>query len=193
MSCTCPVHRNGTPETLPLGVSFADKVQVRHVKESIVKPIYEAHHTYMPTTPTVNKRHHGLYLGKSLVGAVTYRHPLMSEMDGISGGDIMEVGRICIAVDMPNLASCAFAKSFKRFLREDARPNGIKRVVTYIKDDGYDGTMLKAIQDLGWQFDGVREGSQPGNRDETAIHDHDKQRWIYDLEYDHRQTELGDW
>jgi hypothetical protein len=162
-------------------------------KKTIVKQIYKAHHTYLPSTPKVNKTHHGLYLGNSLIGAVSYRYPHMSEMLGIQGGDIMEVARVCIAVDMPNLASCAFAKSFKRFIREDARPNGIKCVVTFVKDDGYDGTMLRALQDMGWQLNGISEGSQPGNRANAAIHNHDKQRWIFNIQYDYQQAKLDDW
>jgi hypothetical protein len=137
----------------------------------------------MPETPTVNLVHHGIFIDGYLTGAITYRHPLISEMNGINGSKIVEVARICVGVDMPNLASCGFKKSQDKFIREYAAQNGIKVLLTFVRE-GYKGSMIRAIRDAGWRNDGTRETSQPGNRDDKAIHDYDKDRWIKELETD---------
>jgi len=188
--CECPIHRNGDPPTFPLGVPFADRLSVETLPAHAARRIYEAHHSYMPSLPSVNQTHHGILLDDHLVGAVTYRHPLISQMGDVSGGRIVEVARICVGVDMPNLASAGLKRSQDRFEREYAARNDIRLLLTFIRED-YDGSMLRALQTAGWEYDGVRETSQPSNRDNAEIHDYDKERWIYDLgETDGSQTTL---
>jgi hypothetical protein len=137
----------------------------------------------MPDIPSVNLTHHGIQLERHLVGAITYRHPLIRKMNGYSGDTIVEVARICIGVDMANLASAGFKRSQERFIRNHARQNGIKVLLTFIRED-YQGSMIRALSDLGWDFEGIRETSQPANRENKEIHDYDKERWVRYLESD---------
>jgi len=190
MSCVCPIHNGQTPPTYPLGVPFESKVSVETIPRHTAKRIYKAHHSYMPDTPAVNLTHHGILLDGYLTGAITYRHPLISEMNGIDGSNIVEVARVCVGVDMPNLASCGMNKSQDKFTREYATQNGIKVLLTFVRE-GYEGHMIKALKDTGWEFDGTRETSQPSNRETAEIHDYDKDRWINELETpDTEQTTL---
>ena len=79
--CSCPIHRNRSrePFTAPLGLAFADHVHVEPIPQQTAADIYAAHHSYMDGCPTVNLVHHGLYYQDELLGAITYRFPLLSK------------------------------------------------------------------------------------------------------------------
>ena len=186
-SCACPVHRDGDPPTYPLGISFAEKLAIEGIPQHIARDIYAEHHSYRPETPNVNLTHHGVFLDGHLVGSITYRFPLIRRLGDVPGDKIVEVARICIAVEMPNLASAAFARSQDIFIRAYARPNGIRVLLTFVHED-YEGSMLRALRGLGWYHDGIREGKQAGNRPETDIRDADKARWVRELETETTQT-----
>jgi len=190
MSCTCPIHKGQDPPTYPLGVPFENKVKVETIPRHTAKRIYAAHHSYMPDTPSVNLTHHGVFLDGYLTGAITYRHPLISELNGISGAKIVEVARVCIGVDMPNLASCGLKHSQDKFIKGYASTNGIKLLLTFVRE-GYEGSMIKALKGTGWKFDGERTTSQPSNRESAEIHDYKKDRWVNELTHnDLEQTTL---
>lgn len=78
--CTCPIHagRSREPFTAPLGLRFADRVGVDTIGRERAAAVYAAHHGYMADVPSVNLEHHGLYYRGELLGAVTYRFPLIS-------------------------------------------------------------------------------------------------------------------
>lgn len=78
--CTCPIHRNRErdPFTAPLGLPFADHVHVAPITRERAADIYDAHHSYMDSCPAVNLAHHGLYYQGELMGAITWRFPLIS-------------------------------------------------------------------------------------------------------------------
>lgn len=81
--CDCPIHR-GQPEfrdpfTAPLGYRFADDIHVEEISRERAQDVYAAHHSYMTSLPDINLAHHGLYYQDSLVGAITYRYPLLSK------------------------------------------------------------------------------------------------------------------
>jgi len=189
MSCTCPVCTQGTIPTLPLGVPFSDKLRIESVTDTIVKPVYTSHHSYMPTTPTVNIAHHGVWLGDYLVGCITYRHPLMRSLNGVSAEHIIEVARVCIVPEMPNLASAALAHSQDRFLKREGRKRGVKLLLTFVRAD-YEGSMVKALQDKGWKFTGTVESGQAGNRPDSEIREYEKDRYLYEVERDTEQVTL---
>jgi hypothetical protein len=113
-------------------------------------------------------------------------------MGDVSGESIIEVARVCIGVDMPNLASAGLRHSQKRFERHYAAENNIKLLVTFVRSD-YDGGMIRALKSAGWKHDGTRETSQPSNRENAEIHEYDKERWLYHLDIDATtQTTLTD-
>lgn len=78
--CSCPIHRHRDrePFTAPLGHSFADQVATRQIDRETAANLYDAHHGYMEGVPNVNLAHHGLTFQANLVGAITYRYPLIS-------------------------------------------------------------------------------------------------------------------
>ena len=78
--CSCPIHRNRErdPFTAPLGLSFADHVAVDTISQQQAADVYASHHGYMDDVPSVNLTHHGLAYQGALVGAITYRYPLLS-------------------------------------------------------------------------------------------------------------------
>lgn len=170
------------PASLPLGVSFSDRVTIDEIDYHTSKAIYEEHHSYMPSgrgpgTPT----HHGIYLDGRLVGAISYSYLFCSSpIAGVPSDKYMEVSRVCVALDMPNLASCAMAKSQEKFAREYAAENDIELLVTYVRED-YEGSMFAALKDKGWKIDGVSEGHQTPNRPDTEIREYDKVRWVCPL------------
>lgn len=77
--CDCPIHRGRErdPFTAPLGMAFADQVAVEPVARDVAAAIYAAHHSYMTDLPEINLTHYGLYFQDALVGAITYRYPLL--------------------------------------------------------------------------------------------------------------------
>jgi hypothetical protein len=78
--CHCPVHRDRErdPFTAPLGKSFASQVSVEEISRDEALEIYREHHSYKSDLPDVNITHHGLYFQGNLLGAITYRFPLLA-------------------------------------------------------------------------------------------------------------------
>jgi len=183
--------------TVPLGCSFADHVTVEPIPQHVAGDIYAAHHSYMPDVPTVNLEHHGLLFQGQLVGAITYRFPLIRalEYDGraYSGDEIVEAARICLGVRMPNLASAALAASQERFVRDHARRRGVALLLTFVRAD-YDGAMIRALRDKGWELAGKTTPSQAGNRPEKAIRERAKWRFLCPVDdAGGEQVGLGRW
>lgn len=185
------------PETkaLPLGVSFADRISVESIPDHLANRIYERHHSYLGALHRVgNHATHGILLDGDLVGAVTYG-PLRStsEIAGYSPDEYVEVSRVCVAVPMPNLASAGMAASQDRFVRDVARPDGIRLLVSYVVE-GYEGSMFAALRGKGWREDERRPPSNPsGNRAARPIHQMAKTRWVCELDVDDagEQVDLG--
>lgn len=75
--CRCPIHDDGAPFTAPLGWSFASHVSVEEISREQAEEIYREHHSYKTSLPDVNIAHHGLYFQGELMGAITYRFPLL--------------------------------------------------------------------------------------------------------------------
>jgi len=77
--CSCPIHRarDRDPFTAPLGLSFADHVDTVPISRERAADLYAAHHGYMDDVPSVNLAHHGLQYQGNLLGAITYRYPLL--------------------------------------------------------------------------------------------------------------------
>lgn len=77
--CNCPIHltRHREPFTAPLGLRFHDHVHVEPVDRDVAASIYDSHHSYMTDLPDINLCHHGLYYQQALVGAISYRYPLL--------------------------------------------------------------------------------------------------------------------
>lgn len=184
----------GRPTPFPLGYSFANKVEVDEIDYRSAKQIYRAHHSYLPSGRDASPVRHGIYLGGNIVGAISYsnqfgNHSIEVENSQVVPGctvnyqpdQILTISRICIGLDMPNLASCALAKSQDRFIEEYAREEGIRLLTTYVRED-YQGSMLKALSDKGWRADGhISRGHQAGNREEKYIWEYDKHRWVCEI------------
>ena len=58
--CDCPIHRDGEPITVPLGLSFAEDVHIESIPRYVTDAIYEAHHSYIDHGPLTNRVHQGL-------------------------------------------------------------------------------------------------------------------------------------
>lgn len=168
------------PRPYPLGFPIKDKVDIEPIRGELANQVHKAHHSYVSEARNgvVN---HGINLRGELVGAVTYDYMLCSEaIHGYESDEYIEVARVTVANDTPNLASCAMSKSQDKFTREYAEENGIGMLVTYVRE-GWEGSMFKALRGKGWEFDGVSEGHQAGNRREREIRDYDKDRWVCEI------------
>ncbi|AGM11113.1 hypothetical protein M196_gp19 [Halorubrum tailed virus 4] len=162
------------PPTYSLGWSLADKVTIEPIKRRTADNIYKNHHSYIARGR--QGYHYGVMLDGSLVGAITFdAWPSQSSIRGYKSAKIREVARVCIVNESPNLASCAMAHAQDTFIAE--RGEGIELLVTYIRED-YKGTMFKALQSKGWEYDGDSKGHAPGNRQKHEIHNYDKERWV---------------
>ncbi|ELY28655.1 hypothetical protein C498_10971 [Haloferax volcanii DS2] len=150
--CDCPIHHDSNPVTAPLGLRFAERVQIEAIPQHVAGAIYEAHHSYMDDIPLTNLVHHGLSYQGQLMGAITWRHPLIRSLKldetRYGGDEIVEAARICIGVDFPNLASAALARSMDQFIRREARRRGIRLLLTFVRAD-YSGSMVKALRAKG--------------------------------------------
>jgi len=165
------------PPTYPLGVPIADKVEIKEIDRRTADRVYEAHHSYLPRGRC--GWHYGVYFEGQIVGAISFDNwPSQATIRGYESEDIIEVSRVCIAHDTPNLASCAMSKAQERFITEH---EDVELLVTYIKD-GYRGSMFAALRGKGWERDGVSKGStHTYHHGETEVHDiytSDKERWV---------------
>jgi hypothetical protein len=171
------------PPKYPLGVSISDKITLEKVKRHVADGVYENHHSYIPRGRL--GWHYGVLLDEQLVGAITFSTwPAKANLRGVDSDDIVEVSRVCIAHDTPNLASCAMAKAQDKFVSEEVSDYGVGLFVTYIHNK-YEGSMFKALRGKGWEFDELRESNGLGGgtyaKEENEIYDTDKERWICKL------------
>ena len=169
------------PGELPLGVPIEHRISVKNIDNRTATRVYESHHSYVNSGRN-GVVHHGVYLDDQLVGAITYDYMLAShEIHGVPSDEYIEVARVCIAHDTPNLASCGMAKSQKKFVNEYANEHNIKLLVSYVRED-YKGSMFAALKGLGWHHDGhIAKGHQAGNRPHREIREWDKKRWVCEL------------
>ena len=139
----------------------------------------------MDDVPRTNLVHHGLcYQQDQLVGAITWRHPLIRSLDyddvRYQGDEIVEAARVCIGVDFPNLASAALARSMEQFIRRHAHRRDIRLLLTFVRAD-FEGSMIKALRDKGWQCNGQTEPGQAGNRPDKVIREYPKWRFFCEV------------
>ena len=138
----------------------------------------------MDDVPRTNIVHHGLCYQDQLLGAITWRHPLIRTLDyedtRYHGDEIVEAARVCIGVDFLNLASAALARSMEQFIRRHARRRGIRLLVTFVRAN-FDGSMIKALRDKGWHCNGQTDPEQAGNRPDKTIRDHPKWRFLCEV------------
>lgn len=81
-ACNCPVHSDATtrPFTAPLGLSFAGDISISSINKTEAESIYQSHHSYMTSSlHQANLAHHGIKYQDELLGAITYRFPLLSK------------------------------------------------------------------------------------------------------------------
>lgn len=165
------------PKPLPKGVSFAHRVDVYEIDYRTATAIYENHHSYVDTGREQSFLRHGVYLDDKLVGAIDWSYMLSSSPIGyVPSHQYAELARVCVAIDMPNLASCAVAKSQEAAV-DTFDCEGLRLLVTYVRED-CDGTMFRALD--GWRHDGhISKAGQAGNRPDREIREHNKRRWVY--------------
>ena len=172
-----------TPPSYPLGFPIKQKVKLEKIKRYVADAVYENHHSYIPRGRL--GWHYGVMLDEQLVGAITFSTwPASANLKGVDSDDIIEVARVCIAHDTPNLASCAMAKAQDKFLDEEAPDYGVGLLVTYIHNE-CNGSMFKALRGKGWEFDELRhsEGLKGGSyaASDEDIYSIDKERWVCKL------------
>lgn len=172
------------PKRLPLGISISDRVETKPIRASLANKVHTAHHSYVASGRN-GVVHHGIFLDSELVGAITYSYMLASEpIHGYESDEYIEVSRVTVANNTPNLASCAMAQSQDKFAKTYAAKNNIGLLVTYVRED-YEGSMFKALEGKGWYHDGhIAIGHQAGNRTEREIREWDKKRFICEINGD---------
>lgn len=201
--CNCPIHAAGEPPTLPCGVDFSHRIHIEEISKDRAHDVYQAHHSYAPEAPnlTFGDGNHGVYLDGHLVGALSYNYHIINKLklyiedNGsfhrndsrgsdqdkhiLMGDRFAHVARICIGVDMPNLASCALSTSQEYFVEHTSED--VDFLLTFIRND-HVGSMLKALIDKGWQLTGfTRSETGSGNREKQDIHSWKKQRWLCEI------------
>ena len=169
------------PEGYPLGWPIKDKVSIHPIRKRLANQIHTNHHAYISTERHNSVVNHGIFVDGKLAGAISYAYLLCSSpISGFESDKYIEVARVTVGIDMPNLASCAMAQSQELFKDTYANRHGIQLLVTYVHED-WEGSMFKALRGKGWRFDGVAPGHQAGNRDDNKIRDVDKDRWVCEL------------
>jgi len=176
-----PVHGYfaDPPPEYPLGFPIADKVSVKQIDRRTADRMYEAHHSYLPRGRC--GWHYGVYLDNSIVGAISFDNwPSQATIRGYESEDIIEVSRVCIAHETPNLASCGMSKAQDCFLSQ----HSAELLITYVRE-GYEGSMFKALKGKGWMQDGVSKGQARvphyGESELHEIYTVDKDRWVCEV------------
>jgi hypothetical protein len=123
-----------------------------------------------------------VYLDDAIVGAISFDNwPSQATIQGYESEDIIEVSRVCIAHDTPNLASCAMGKAQELFVATNPE---LEMLVTYVRE-GYKGSMFAALEGKGWEKDGVSTGkARAPHHDSGEVHEIytvDKERWVCEL------------
>jgi hypothetical protein len=110
---------------------FAERVHIESIPRHVAGAIYEAHHSYMDDVPQTNLVHHRLSYQGQLMGAITWRYPLIRSLEyngtQYKGDEIVEAARICIGVDFPNLASAALARPIVRYFQRARKTVPLRR------------------------------------------------------------------
>lgn len=168
------------PPTYPLGVPIADKVTIKQIDRRTADRMYEAHHSYLPRGRC--GWHYGVYFEGEIVGAISFDNwPSQATIRGYESEDIIEVSRVCIAHDTPNLASCAMSKTQDRFVED--RPD-VELLITYVRE-GYQGSMFAALKGKGWKRDGESTGkARAPHHEDGEVHEIytvDKDRWVCEV------------
>jgi hypothetical protein len=114
--------------------------------------------------------------------------------DVVSKGTFMSASRICIGVDMANLASAALARSQEQYVRDYADEEDTEYLQTFVRAD-YPGSMIRALRDKGWRCVGISEPSTTSNRDHKPIRDRFKWDFVCRVEQvkEQSQRELTDY
>jgi hypothetical protein len=115
----------------------------------------------------------------------------VAETSVVGGRTIAEVGRICIGVDMPNLASAALARSQERF-SNGPHSEDVEYLLTFVRAD-FSASMIRALRDKGWLCTGWSEPSQAGNRQQLDVRDRYKWRFLCPIARIHDQSRLSQW
>jgi hypothetical protein len=110
----------------------------------------------------------------------------------LGGTQIVELNRICIGVDMPNLASAGVARCQEKFLQSSACPEDVRYFMTMVRAD-FDASMIRALRGKGWILRSVSTPSEPGNRESKSIHDEYKWVWICPASIAGTQERLSGW
>ena len=172
----------------PLGIPFGDDIVVDRVSDRRARQFYRRHHSYRPELDRVTVLNHGVTLDSHLVGAITYAMPRReTPIRGTNVADMIEVARVCVGADVPNLASCMLAKSQDRFMARWGARNGVDLLISMVRGD-YDGTMFRALAEKGWENLRRARSAPSGNREYTGIEDAEKELWICPVA-DERETE----
>ena len=174
----------------PLGVSFADALTVRRISDGRARAFYERHHSYMPYLDRVTVHNHGAVLDGDLVGAITYAMPRRTAgVEGVDHRDTVEVARVAVGIDMPNLASCFMAASQDTFVARWCAGRGVELLLTFVHAD-YDGSMFAALRGKGWRRVRHAESRPSGNRENRGIEAEQKELWTCPVETTDKQTRL---
>jgi hypothetical protein len=125
-----------------------------------------------------------VYLEGSIVGAISFDNwPSQATIRGYESSEMIEVSRVCIAHDTPNLASCAMSKAQERFIGKHGE--GVQLLITYVRE-GYEGSMFAALEGKGWEKDGTSTGKARAPHHENGevheIYTVDKKRWVCEVE-----------
>lgn len=178
----------------PLGVSFADDLYFDRIPDWKARQFYRKHHSYRPELDRVTVVNHAVSLDSRLVGAVTYAMPRrQSPLIGVGVDRMIEVARVCVGIDMPNLASCMLARSQDRFMSRWGERSGVELLISMVRAD-YEGSMFAALNGKGWKNLRQARSAVSGNREYTGIEDEDKELWVCSVENEgeSKQTTLAE-
>jgi len=143
-------------------MTLRDRISVKKVPYKVAKAYQEMYHEYMDSRHNSSVRH-GIFLdGHGMVGCVEYAYLMCRwDMFGYESDSYMEIARVCFNTSVPNAASCGLMMSVRKFKNEYARSEGIKLLVTYVRDD-YRGTLFEAC---GFEYKGKRDGQSINDYD----------------------------
>jgi hypothetical protein len=118
----------------------------------------------------------------------------VAETRVVDGDHFMEAARICVGVDMANLASASLAHSQEKFVVADdcEGEEDIEYLLTFVRSD-FDGAMIRALRDKGWTCVGWTRPSQASNREDKEIREHRKWTFVCPVENIHEQQSLREW
>lgn len=174
--------------TLPL----RRRVSIEIISTADARYMLESFH-YLHRSRVGRQINYAVFIDGIVDGVITYAYPMMSApLLGVPSDELLEFARLYLHQNIPHSATCAIGKSLRRIVHDwmllfpDAKKPRL--VVSWSDTEYHKGTIYKAanfewVKRTGGAPHGNKAGSKRGARTQHGDYSHDKDCWVYRLQF----------